>query len=102
MKSIIQTEKECYICRCVYGVENRRRLECHHVFGGSANRKKSDKDGLTVWLCSEHHRGNNGVHDNPNDPILADWLKKRAQKIYMEKNGASVEDFIKRYGRSYL
>ena len=98
MKSIIQTEKECYICRCVLGEENRRRLECHHVYAGS-RRHKSEVDGLKVWLCHEHHQGNDGVH---HEPVISLWLKKRAQKIYMEKNGASVEDFIKRYGRNYL
>lgn len=75
MNSIIQTEKVCYVCRSPY-------VECHHIFKGTANRKLSDKYGLTVWLCPEHHRGNTGVHFNRR---LDDELKEIAEARFKEK-----------------
>lgn len=54
-KSIIQKKKECIIC-------NSLNVEEHHVFFGTANRKLSEKYGLKVYLCAEHHRGTRGVH----------------------------------------
>lgn len=46
-KSILQSEKECFMCGTVLN------LERHHVIFGTAGRKISDKLGLTVWLCHE-------------------------------------------------
>lgn len=97
MKSVIQTKKECYLCRVMLAEENTRQLESHHIFGGSANRRKSEADGLKVWLCHEHHQGNDGVHFNP---VLMEFLKKRGQLKYEETH--TREEFIKRYGRNYL
>ena len=91
--SIMQTEKECYICK------STRWLERHHVFGG-AYRKKSDTDGLTVYLCHWHHNEPPvGVHHNRAN---MDRLRKKGQEAYMEHYGATVEDFIREYGRNYL
>ena len=97
MKSVIQSEKECYICMALYGERNVRNLEMHHIYPGSANRKKSEADGMKVWLCHEHHQGNESVHF---DPVLSSWLKKRGQKKYEETH--TREEFIDRYGRNYL
>lgn len=73
MRSIIQKEKECYICRSPY-------VEEHHVFYGTANRQLSEKYGLKVWLCPEHHRGANGVHFNKRidsmlKEVAEEWFK---------------------------
>ena len=89
---MIQTEKECYFCKTTLG------LERHHIFYGVANRKLSEKDGCVVWLCREHHTGNTGVHHNR----MADLsLKRLCQMAWQEKYGTK-EDFIRRYGKSYL
>ena len=41
--------RECFLC----GRNGRGdRLERHHIFG-AANRKLSEKYGLTVWLCGD-------------------------------------------------
>jgi hypothetical protein len=47
MKSIIKGDSEdrCYICGRAEWIER------HHIFNGTANRKKSEKYGLTVHLC---------------------------------------------------
>lgn len=89
MKSIIQNDDWCFICGAY-------PTECHHAIHGFANRKLADKDGLTVRLCHTCHMN---LHDKGlNDRLL----QKTAQIKWMEHNNASVEDFIKRYGKSYL
>ncbi len=95
MKSIIQVEKKCYVCETTYN------LHSHHIIFGVANRKLSDKDGLTVYLCYEHHEGTSGVHGK-NGHELDLELKKLAQKRWMEYYDKTEDDFRQRYGRSYL
>lgn len=91
MKGIIQKEKRCYICGGAY------ILECHHIFRGTANRKKSEKYGLKVWLCRNHHTGPEGVHNNPDMDRV---LKQMGQRKFEETHSRS--DFIKEFGRNYL
>ena len=72
-----------------------------NVIFGTANRKLADQDGLTVYLCYEHHEGNNGVHSK-NGHELDLELKQLAQKRWMEYYDKTEDDFLQRYGRSYL
>ena len=59
-KSIMQTEKRCYVCGTTYNLHD------HHIFYGTANRKQSEKHGFKVFLCGRHHNlSNEGVHFNP-------------------------------------
>lgn len=39
-------------------------MEEHHIFGGTANRRKSERYGLTVLLCGEscHRNGTRAAH----------------------------------------
>lgn len=93
MESIIQSEKECYVCKSTVG------LHCHHILFGSANRKHSERLGLKVWLCYWHHNGSNeGVHMNR---ALDMYLKEIAQKHFEDVYGDRKE-FIKVFGRNYL
>lgn len=48
-KSIMQTDRACYFCGRLDG------LELHHVFAGVANRKVSETYGLCVYVCHKHH-----------------------------------------------
>ena len=68
---------------------------------GSGNRKLSIEDGLVIPLCkAQHHCGNLiGIHKDKDLNIK--W-KKIAQKRWQEFYGKTKEDFIKRYGISYL
>lgn len=94
-KSIIKGNFKgtCYLCRRCTITEN------HHVFGG-ANRKKADKEGLTVYLCHYcHNEPPNGVHFNRERNIR---LKQIGQKTWMEHYNKTVEDFIKHYGKNYI
>ena len=89
MKSIIQEEKKCYFCDAVNG------LHSHHIFGGR-NRQNSERYGLKVWLCADHHNmTNDSVHFNP---IYMRLLKILGQ-LYFEKT--YNEDFIKIFGINY-
>lgn len=91
MRSIVSTEKACYICGSVCW------LECHHIFGG-ANRKHSTKYGLVVYLCHYcHNEPPNGVHQNRE---RMNWLRaigqKRFNEVYPEL------DFMQIFKKNYL
>lgn len=93
-KSIIQTEKECYITGTPYNLHE------HHIFEGRGIRQLSEKYGLKVWLRADwHNMSNYGVHFNKELDLS---LKQMAQKKAMEHYGWSTEDFIKIFGRNYL
>lgn len=99
-KSILNTQKHiCFICGR-YGP-----TEVHHIFGGVANRKLSEQDGLWVYLCPDcHNRPPNGVHFNKK---RMEWLHKFGQAMYEASNvGLTNEDvrqkFMERYGKNYL
>lgn len=96
--SKLQDNKVCWVCGC------RDNLHYHHVFFGTANRKCSDEDGMTVWLCGPHHNMSSaGVHFNK---LLDNKLKQYAERVwlatYAKDSNEPIEDFIKRYGRNYL
>jgi len=92
MKSIIQSERECYVC---HGTLN---LETHHVLFGRGLRPIADKLGLKVWLCAYHHRDSReGVHGNRTLDLK---LKRIAQRKYEETH--SREEWLERIGRNYL
>lgn len=92
MKSVFQKNKECFVCEIPTGLED------HHIFFGRKNKNVSEKYGLKVWLCSEHHRGKYSAHLNRNLDLT---LKEIAQRYY-EGHIGTREQFIKEIGRSYL
>lgn len=93
MKSIIQSEKVCFVCGTTHN------LHKHHIIHGTANRKLSEKYGLTCWLCYKHHNGSNdGVHFNSD---LDFYLKQLAEKAFLKVHG-TIEDFTRIFGRNYL
>ena len=94
MKSIISDKKLCYVC----GLENN--LHLHHILFGK-NRKKADEDGLTVYLCYEHHEGTDGVHGK-NGHNLDMSLKMIAERKWCDFYNKTSEQFLQRYGRNYL
>ncbi len=91
MKSIMYHERdECFICH------RQTALETHHIWHGTANRRFSDADGLTVNLCPECHRA---IHEKGVNDYL---LMIQAQVEWMMLHDFTAEDFRKRYGRSLL
>ena len=88
---IVDCMDNCFVCGSPY-------TEVHHVIYGTANRKLSDKYGLVVPLCHEHHRGQTGVHFNRDFDIA---LKKLAQEKFNAVNGANTS-FQEVFGKNYL
>lgn len=83
----------CFLCGR-YGP-----VERHHIFG-AANRKKSERYGLTVNLC-------HWCHNEPPDGAHFSAATARTLHIYgqckaMKEQGWSVEDFVREFGKNYL
>lgn len=91
-KSIIQNEKKCIVCG------RTTTLECHHCFPGNPNRKLSEKYGLKVWLCKEHHTGNTGVHSN----AQLRWVIQRKAQREFERQIGDRNMFMTVFGKNYL
>lgn len=92
MDSIIQKDKECYVCHTTLC------LHSHHIFFGS-NRKNSEKYGMKVWLCGKHHNlSSEGVHQNRQLDL---HLKKLAQERFEAEYGGKNE-FLRVFGKNYL
>ena len=90
MKSILQKNKECWLCGSTGG-SGFNALHKHHVFYGTANRKLSEKDGLHVYLCGYtcHECGPKAVHRCEETDIK---LKKYAQSVYEQTH--TREEFM--------
>ena len=98
-KSIMQTDKSrCYLCGDPANYNDP--LDKHHVFGG-ANRRKSERYGLTVYLHHSncHIFGDFSVHQSAE---VKRSIQKTAQQKAMEKYGWSEDDFRREFGKSYL
>ena len=91
-KSIMQEDTDyCYVC-------GRYGTEIHHVCYGTANRTLSDRHGLIVGLCYNHHRGKDGVHNGNREVDL--MLKEEGQRAFTEHYPQA--DFLAVFGRNYL
>lgn len=88
---IVESMDNCFVCGSPY-------VEVHHIMYGTANRKLSDKYGLIVPLCQEHHRGQTGVHFKRDLDIC---LKKLAQEKFNSVYGAN-KSFLEVFGKNYL
>ncbi len=99
MKSIIQSEKECFICRVNYDVKTTNGLHEHHIFEGTARRKQSEKYGLKIWLCHRHHTTDPRYSIHYQKQLDLE-LKQLAQKKFEESH--SREEFIEHFIKSYL
>lgn len=91
MKSILQNQKECFVCKTTSNIHD------HHIYFGK-NHSQSEKHGLKCFLCLEHHVGTYGVHGKHGHELDMK-LKKVCQKKFEETH--SHEEFMKIIGRSY-
>lgn len=102
MKSIMGSRKgECYLCRLLLndGIPTNYDVytEEHHAIMG-ANRRLSEKYGLKVYLCPEHHRtGKDAVHTNYE---ICRFLQMKAQ-IMFQATYPDL-DFREIFGKNYL
>lgn len=83
--------RECYICKTT------RDIQRHHVYFGNGYRKLSERYGMVIDLCMNHHIGNSGVHRNRELDLR---LKQKFQAKFEIDN--SREDFMRIFGRNYL
>ena len=99
-KSVMhQRDGTCYLCielhdnYCVH-----KNLHEHHIFGGTANRRLSEKYGLKVYLCVDHHiTGPEAVHSCPE---VMNFLRKKGQQAFEQNH--SREEFLEIFGKNYL
>lgn len=106
-KSIIQTERECYLCRKeaeengYYGGLKDTGLHKHHLIYGrfGAFRKKAERFGLWAYMCAERHHehGPESPHGNPEVDLA---LKRTAQVAFEERYGH--ERWMQEFGKNYL
>ena len=92
--SLYPTDDGCFICHSPY-------TECHHIYP-SSRRPISEREGCTVRLCAEHHRGAMGVH---NDQKLQDFFRRDCQIRWEKREGIDEPDhetFIALMGRNYI
>ena len=84
----------CYFCG--------KKADCeHHLLFGNGTRKLAEEDGIKVPVCNTCHTIGpviGRIHDNPVGEKLSKML---GQAIYENKIGTR-DDFMKRYGKSYL
>lgn len=91
--SILQDDLNyCYVCG-----RSCEKLDRHEILGGS-NRKKSKAYGLWVMLCHDSCHLN-GVHAYPKQ---YEYLKIKAQRVFMKHYGWSKEEFRQLFGRNYI
>ena len=85
VKIKLQAEKECWECGQTHSLQN------HHCYGGTGNRPISDKYGLTVYLCIEHHLGDTGVEHNKElrdrlqEYAMQEFIKVYSTKLFYQK-----------------
>ena len=87
MESILQAERCCYIC-------GRYDVDLHHCIHGRNNRKHSDRYGLTVWLCRDHHEM---IHRNRMEDLK---LIRLAQRKFEDTH--TRDEFRTVFGKSFL
>lgn len=74
----------------------------HEVFFGTANRKKSIKYGLVVFIRPEdHNMSEYGVHNRKGHEFDM-YLKKLGQERAMDEYAWTTDEFIDIFGKSYL
>lgn len=99
MRSILQSEKRCYMTHRYDDGTLFGHLDKHHIYFG-ANRKVSEENGFWIWLRHDYHIADS-PHGTPhNDRRLDLYLKKLCQVEYEKTH--TREEFIALIGRSYL
>lgn len=100
MKSIMHDKKEgtCYLCKRLCGDYYRKTTQEHHAIFGTAGRRLSERYGLKVYLCMEHHTaGKSAVHNNE---TMARIVQRDAQEAFEKTH--TRKEWMEIFGRNYL
>lgn len=105
MKSIMHDKADhtCYLCMYLHSeYATQTGLEEHHVIYGWGKRKLSEKYGLKVYLCPQHHRDSpESIHHNTKNNLSFDkMLKAKAQQAF-EEHYPNLS-FIEIFGKNYI
>lgn len=89
----------CYLCKKLHDDYSVKPvIQEHHAIYGRANRKMSEKFGLKVYLCLEHHlAGPEAVHKNPE---ISEMVKRDAQLVFTRHY--TNFDWMEIFGKNYL
>lgn len=101
MKSILHNKKDrtCFLCMMLHGDDSYKDiLHEHHVIFGWANRRLSERYGLKVYLCLQHHEiGPEAIHHNDE---ISDMVQAYAQRAFEKK--WPEKNFREIFGRNYI
>lgn len=90
-------QKDLSVCY----VSKSTNVAIHHIFPGNGRRKLFEEYGFIVALRPDYHNMSNySVHSNPNCGL--DLSLKQAAQRYFEEHYGNRNDFIQKFGRSYL
>lgn len=84
---LVENQCQCVVC-------GRDPVQRHHVFYGTANRKKADEYGYWIPLCPYHHRAIHIDHE------FDKFWKRTAQEHFEQEH--TREQFIEEFIRSEL
>ncbi len=92
-------DRTCYLCMLLRDDFSARvDLQEHHAMPGTANRRLSERYGLKVYLCVEHHLvGPEAVHNNIR---LLRLLQENAQMAFERRY--SHEKWMEVFGRNFI
>jgi hypothetical protein len=76
-------------------------IERHHVFGGTANRKKCEKYGFIAPLRRDLHPNGASFEPTEENKKIDRYLKAECQK-WFEQNIGTREQFREEFGKSWL
>lgn len=100
MKSIMhKKDGTCYLCVMLHSDYSLKQTQEHHAIHGMGRRKLSERYGLKVYLCLQHHTADGGpeaVHRNAETDLL---VKKEAQRAF-ERRWPELE-FREIFGKNY-
>lgn len=87
MKSILQSNRECYFC-------GNPVVDPHHVRLGGCSKKKAEEYGLIVYICRKHHTE---LHNNE---VIKKSVQQYAQHT-LEKT-MTREEYMQIFKKNYL
>lgn len=105
-KSILQSTKECYLCRkeaAALGYSGEltdKGLDKHHIMYGTAGRQLSEKWGVWCWLCKKHHNEDHGLFAVHYNKTINHELRKDAEISFLRMH--SYDKWMSVFGWNYL